>query len=441
MHLTFGSPWKRVGAILIDIVISGVVGLVLGYVFADFLVKGVTTQAEYQGRMNAYGMLIWWLYFAFMESSSLQGTIGKAVFGLKVTDLNGERIGFLRATGRHFGKLLSGVLLLAGFIMAFFTQKKQGLHDMMAGCLVLDANAQNLPATSSGNGRAVAASRPTSTYSTVTTSPVSAAPPVQPLSGSVKVGEPSMVTPAESVVIDEDAIYASIASELKTGATNEGLWIRLFAECDGDENRTKVAYIKQRAEFLISRESVRLAQAMQEQATEANRIAEARRQNLHVITSNLSRILTLAAQHSRNPRMTIDEKEQLLKLAGGSFAWADGFGKCSATFPALGQEKKFNSGGEFACWFSDEVVPYLLSIEKMDVVDKILSNTVALSQISCPYCDASLAEGSSICSTCQRILPVRPRPPERAPDRLCRSCNAVIAPGALACIKCGTPSY
>jgi hypothetical protein len=59
--------------------------------------------------------------------------------------------------------------------------------------------------------------------------------------------------------IDEDAVYAAIANELKTGATNEGLWTRLFAECEGDERRTKVAYIKHRAEKLIAEEQVRIA--------------------------------------------------------------------------------------------------------------------------------------------------------------------------------------
>jgi hypothetical protein len=181
------------------------------------------------------------------------------------------------------------------------------------------------------------------------------------------------------MVVDEDAIYAAIANELKTGATNEGLWTRLFAECDGDENRTKVAYIKQRAAFLITSESARLAQTMQEQATEAKRIAEARRQAINVITSNLNKILALAAQNSRDPRMTIDEKEKLLKLSGGSFSWVDGHGKCSATFPALGQDKQFNSGAEFASWFGDEVVPYLLSVGEPNEVAGGVSNTTVAS--------------------------------------------------------------
>ena len=77
-----------------------------------------------------------WLYEAFLESSSYQATQGKMIFGMKVTDLEGNRISFERATGRHFAKIVSGMILCIGFIMVGFTERKQGLHDMLAGTLV-----------------------------------------------------------------------------------------------------------------------------------------------------------------------------------------------------------------------------------------------------------------------------------------------------------------
>ncbi|MGA9497765.1 MAG: RDD family protein, partial [Terriglobales bacterium] len=77
-----------------------------------------------------------WLYEAFMESSSYQATLGKMIFGMKVTDLYGNRISFGRATGRHFAKWLSGMILGIGYIMVAFTERKQGLHDLLAGTLV-----------------------------------------------------------------------------------------------------------------------------------------------------------------------------------------------------------------------------------------------------------------------------------------------------------------
>ena len=77
-----------------------------------------------------------WIYEATMESSSKQATVGKMALRLKVTDLEGRRISFARATGRHFAKIISGLILLIGYIMAGFTERKQALHDMIAGTLV-----------------------------------------------------------------------------------------------------------------------------------------------------------------------------------------------------------------------------------------------------------------------------------------------------------------
>ena len=79
-----------------------------------------------------------WIYYAWMESSSYQGTLGKMALGLYVTDLEGRRISFARATGRYFAKLITSLIPLGiGYAMAGFTEKKQALHDMIASCLVL----------------------------------------------------------------------------------------------------------------------------------------------------------------------------------------------------------------------------------------------------------------------------------------------------------------
>jgi uncharacterized RDD family membrane protein YckC len=84
------------------------------------------------------GILGGWLYFAMMESSVWQATLGKKALGLEVTDLIGRRISFARASGRHFGKIITNLIpLFIGYILAGFTEKKQAVHDMIAGCLVL----------------------------------------------------------------------------------------------------------------------------------------------------------------------------------------------------------------------------------------------------------------------------------------------------------------
>jgi uncharacterized RDD family membrane protein YckC len=86
---------------------------------------------------NFISMIIAWLYYALLESSSKQATVGKMALALVVTDLQGRRISFGRATGRHFSKIISGAILMIGFIMAGVTARKQALHDMIAGTLVL----------------------------------------------------------------------------------------------------------------------------------------------------------------------------------------------------------------------------------------------------------------------------------------------------------------
>lgn len=79
-----------------------------------------------------------WLYYALLESSVHQGTLGKMALGLIVTDMEGKRVTFARASGRFFAKIITGLIpFFIGYIMAGFTQKKQALHDMIASCLVL----------------------------------------------------------------------------------------------------------------------------------------------------------------------------------------------------------------------------------------------------------------------------------------------------------------
>src|SRR6202051_4117770 len=79
-----------------------------------------------------------WLFHAKMESSSWQATLGKKALNLRVTDLYGARVSFARASGRHFAKLITSMIPLGvGFMLAGLTERRQALHDMLAGCLVL----------------------------------------------------------------------------------------------------------------------------------------------------------------------------------------------------------------------------------------------------------------------------------------------------------------
>jgi uncharacterized RDD family membrane protein YckC len=143
----YGGFWIRVVAILIDAIAVGIVTGPVSVIIRVLL--GIAGHAVAMPRpgvdaasliiTGSFSTLANWLYAALLESSSHQATLGKMALGLKVIDLAGHRISFARATGRHFAKLLSGLLLFVGFIMVGFTRSKQGLHDMVAGTLVIRA--------------------------------------------------------------------------------------------------------------------------------------------------------------------------------------------------------------------------------------------------------------------------------------------------------------
>jgi uncharacterized RDD family membrane protein YckC len=79
-----------------------------------------------------------WLYFAMLESSHWQATIGKRIMGIKVTTLEGGRIAFFQGLGRFMGKIASVSFCFLGLFIQPFTAKKQALHDLLAETLVVD---------------------------------------------------------------------------------------------------------------------------------------------------------------------------------------------------------------------------------------------------------------------------------------------------------------
>jgi uncharacterized RDD family membrane protein YckC len=118
----YAGFWMRVGAHILDLLILVIPLAMLSFLFIfGFIVQIVAI----------------WLYFALQESSVHQATLGKRALNIYVTDLYGRRLSFGQATGRYFAKIISTLILCIGYIMVAFTEKKQGLHDMIAGTMVL----------------------------------------------------------------------------------------------------------------------------------------------------------------------------------------------------------------------------------------------------------------------------------------------------------------
>ncbi|WP_409422752.1 RDD family protein [Pseudaeromonas sp. ZJS20] len=142
----YAGFWWRVLASLIDGILSQIVSFLVALPMGFILGVAMAAVADSDaieavgGLLGALvGMLVQWLWYTLPESSSWQGSLGKKLLGIKVTDEQGQRIGFGRANARYWGKIVSTLTLGIGFLMVAFTRRKQGLHDIIAGTLLVRA--------------------------------------------------------------------------------------------------------------------------------------------------------------------------------------------------------------------------------------------------------------------------------------------------------------
>jgi uncharacterized RDD family membrane protein YckC len=131
----YASFWERFAASFLDGLIVGAVNVVI-----TFLMTGSFLGTPGNLLPTGIGLVIGWLYSALQESGAGQATLGKKAMGIKVTNMLGDRISFGQATGRHFGKMLSTIIIFIGYLMMLWDDKKQTLHDKMAGTLVVSRN-------------------------------------------------------------------------------------------------------------------------------------------------------------------------------------------------------------------------------------------------------------------------------------------------------------
>jgi uncharacterized RDD family membrane protein YckC len=139
----YAGFWRRFLAVLLDSIILTIPFVILGAAIEGWYgATGRLDQLENESTtmdiaFNLISIVASWLYFALMESSQRGATLGKLLLGIRVTDEEGNRISMGRATGRFFGKMVSSVIMAIGYLMQPFTKRKQALHDLMAGCVVI----------------------------------------------------------------------------------------------------------------------------------------------------------------------------------------------------------------------------------------------------------------------------------------------------------------
>ncbi|MFZ4404351.1 MAG: RDD family protein [Pseudobdellovibrionaceae bacterium] len=118
--LSYAGFWHRFFALLID----GFIIIIPTVIFNSIIpVAGALLASVF--------------YKPFFESSALQATPGKAILGLQVVNLAGQRISFKQSFLRFVMSFVSSAIMMLGYIISIFTDKRQTLHDLVAGTLVI----------------------------------------------------------------------------------------------------------------------------------------------------------------------------------------------------------------------------------------------------------------------------------------------------------------
>ena len=125
----YASVWKRFVAFLIDLAVFIVLFWALSQLMNNASVSLVL-------------FVLIWLYYALLESSPLQASLGKIIVGIKVVDRRGRRLSFWQATERIFSKLVTNVTFYFGFFIAAFDKKKRTLHDRISHSAVISKHAE-----------------------------------------------------------------------------------------------------------------------------------------------------------------------------------------------------------------------------------------------------------------------------------------------------------
>ena len=152
--ITYAGFRKRFFAFLIDFFITWVISIIIGVIILACLYFSplqMYIRDDFDGSITLISVisivLVQWLYFSIMESSSSQATLGKNALGIKVTDLQGNKISFLKAFTRTFIKLITilpgpmfpfTIITIIVYFSVALTEKKQGLHDKMTECVIID---------------------------------------------------------------------------------------------------------------------------------------------------------------------------------------------------------------------------------------------------------------------------------------------------------------
>lgn len=132
----YANPVIRYIAYVLDMIFLYVFYVLVNILFVRLTVVPLDVTSGFYLFIPLIVILFMLLYFPFMESKS-GATFGKMIMGLKVTDYDGNKIGFFRALFRYLCLFVQSFVLLSPFL-CFTTHKKQNLNDILSGTLVVN---------------------------------------------------------------------------------------------------------------------------------------------------------------------------------------------------------------------------------------------------------------------------------------------------------------
>ena len=327
------SLWTRVIGAAIDVCILFVITYALCYVWTSSANPSEAyLSPELSSELWKSRFILTWLvsdlvYCAVLMTSNMQATIGQRAVGIKVVKDNGEKIGFGAAISRNLMSILSSIFLKIGFIMATVRKDKKTLHDLVAGTIVINnENSASLDFSknSSSNNQNYSVARDSINQNTVATTNSSqlvtnwndsvSRTTEQPINNALsaknqgyKLEEKKTSSSAIELVTSEKTVPEPLAEdwekaliEFDDGNLIKGLWARIFAENNGDENTSKAQYIKIRATELASKRRAKIAE---------------NRANMYTQATN-----AMCIRNSALVQVQTNSNFPIYKLANGNFA-------------------------------------------------------------------------------------------------------------------------
>ncbi|CAN1564383.1 RDD [Burkholderiaceae bacterium] len=236
--------WSRIGGGLIDLMILTLITVATALPLGIWLDLGTSDKLPAQHANVMWkalfvmvAIVIDFGYTIILQAGTKQSTWGQRAVGVKLTTVSGETVSIGRAVARYIVSIPSSLLFKLGYAVAVFTKNKQTLHDLAAGTIVVMQDPQPISVPTNNEKDNVKAN-----YAKVANQ-------------QQATTNPAFAQTSSSTSVKEEEFWEQAANELESPQRKVGLWAKCFAETNGDENKTKVEYLKQRVAQLVIAES------------------------------------------------------------------------------------------------------------------------------------------------------------------------------------------